>query len=156
MAMAMLRSQNKNKIILMEWVWFTHSVTADVKRQTSVNVSDSYVITWVIWQSPLWCMQNRTWPMSRQKKTHMWSHPLECLPLRTGVSGISFPIQVSSFCFGFSTTGDHTDTHMFIAIVSYYFTLTYKWNDTVPFCFLGEFCMIWSKYSVTLISTGYF
>lgn len=154
--MATLRSQNKNKIILMERVWFIYSVTADVKRKTSVSVSDSYVITWVIWQSPPWCMQNRTWQMSRPKKIHMWSHALECLPLRTRASGISFPIQGSSYCFGFSTVGDHTDTHMFIAIVSYHFTLTYKWDNTVSFCFLGEFCVIWSKYSVTLISTGYF
>lgn len=60
------------------------------------------------------------------------------------------------YCFGFSAMGDHTDTHMFIAIVSYYFTLTYKWSNDVPFCFLGEFCIFSSKYSVTLISTGYF
>lgn len=73
------------------------------------------------------------------------AHVITCtgiFALRTGASGISFPIQGSSYCFGFSTVGDHTDTHMFIAIVSYHFTLTYKRDDTVPFCFLGEFCVI--------------
>lgn len=82
--MATLRSQNKNQIILMAQVWCTHSVTADVRRKSSVHVLDSDVITWVIWQSLPWCMQHRTWQTSRQKKVHVWSHPLGFLPLITG------------------------------------------------------------------------
>lgn len=31
-------------------IWVAHSVTADARRKSSVNVSDGYVITWVIWQ----------------------------------------------------------------------------------------------------------
>lgn len=30
-------------------IWLAHSVTADARRKYSVNVSDGYVITWVIW-----------------------------------------------------------------------------------------------------------
>lgn len=87
--MATLSSQNKTQIILREQIWFTHSVTADVRRKSSVNVSDGYVVTWVIWQKPPGLMQNRTWQMSGKKKMHMWWYWLEFCPWELGE--VAFP-----------------------------------------------------------------
>lgn len=73
-------------------------MTANVRRKSSVIVSDDYVITCAIWQNPSGLIQNETRQMLGQKKMHMWEHCLEICPWKLGVgwweSGISFLIQV--------------------------------------------------------------